>query len=131
MSTMTTPRANAALDAKYGTGTSGGWYIGPLSAIGSGPAGTVTEMTSGGASRRPISFAAASNRTKAQNADITFNVAIANNGNIVGWGLYSSASGGTPEHVKPAGTPIPYNTGQQPVLTSGSITVGQAAWSGS
>jgi len=128
MSTMTTARANAALDAKYGSGTAGGWYVAPLSAITSGAAGTVTEMTSGGASRKAISFAAASSRSKASNADITFDEASADNGNIVGWGIYSASSGGNLEHVIELDTPIVYNTGYQPVISSGDLTISQAAY---
>lgn len=128
MSTKTTSRANAGLDAKYGSGTAGGWYVAPLSAITDGAAGTVTEMTTGGASRKAISFAAASGRAKASNADITFDEATADNGDIVGWGIYSASSGGNLEHVIELDTPLTYDTGYQPVISSGDLTISEAAY---
>ena len=128
MSTKTTAAANADLDSKYGSGTAGGFYVAPLSAVTNAAAGTVTEMTTGGASRKAISFAAASARSKASNADITFDVATADNGDIVAWGIYSASSGGTLEHVIELVTPITYNTGYQPVISSGDLTVGEAAY---
>lgn len=128
MSTKTTARANADLDTKYGSGTAGGWYVGALTAITSGAAGTVTEASGGAYARQPISFAAAASRAKASNADITFPEATTDHGNIVGWGIYSASSGGNLQHVVPLGTPLVYNTGYQPVISSGDLTISEAAY---
>jgi hypothetical protein len=128
MSTKTNAAANADLDSKYGSGTAGGFYVGALTAITSGAAGTVTEASGGAYARQAISFAAAASRAKASNADITFPVATTNHGNIVGWGVYSAITAGTLIHVIALGTAITYNTGYQPVISSGDLTITEGAY---
>jgi len=128
MSTQTTARANAALDAKYGSGTAGGWYVGALTAITDAAAGTVTEATGGAYARQAISFAAAASRSKASNADIEFPEATTDHGDIVGWGVYSASTSGNLEHVIELVTPLTYDEGYQPVISSGDLTIAQAAY---
>ena len=130
MSTKTTAAANADLDTKYGSGTAGGYYVGALTAVSDGAAGTVTEANGGTYARQAISFAAASNRSKASNDDIEFPVATADHGNIVAWGIYTASTSGTLVHVVDLDTPITFNTGYQPVISSGDLTVSEPAYTG-
>ena len=128
MSTKTTARANADLDAKYGSGTAGGFFVDALTVITDAAAGTVTAATGGAHARQAISFAAAASRSKASNADIEFPVATADHGNIVGWGVYDAVTAGNLHHVIELVTPLTYNTGYQPVISSGDLTIAEAAY---
>lgn len=127
MSTKPDAVANADLDTKYGSGTAGGFYVAALTAVSDYDAGTVTEATGGTYARQAIDFAAAANRSKANDADITFPVGTADHGNIVAWGIYTASTNGTLVHVKELQTPITYNTGYQPVISAGDLTVSEAA----
>jgi hypothetical protein len=128
MSTKTDAYANAHLDSTYGSGTAGGFFVGALTAITSGAAGTVTEATGGAYARQAISFGAAAARSKANNAVISLPVSTSDHGNIVGWGIYSAVSGGSPLHVIPLGTPITYNTGYQPTIGVGVLAITEGAY---
>jgi hypothetical protein len=128
MSTKPDAYANSHLDATYGSGTAGGFYVAALTAVTSGAAGTVTEATGGSYARQAISFAAAASRAKASNADITFPTATADHGDIVAWGIYAASTGGSPVHVITLGTALTYDTGYQPVISSGDLTITEGAF---
>lgn len=128
MSTRTTAQSNARLDSEYGSGTAGGFYVDALTAITDAAAGTVTAASGGAHARQAVSFGAASARSKANNADITFPVATANHGTIVGWGVYDAVTAGNLVHVRALVTPLTYNIGYQPVISSGDLTVSEAAY---
>ena len=130
MSTKTTARANADLDTLYGSGTAGGFFVGALTAITDGAAGTVTEASGGSYVRKAINFGAASARSKANAADITFEVATTDHGNIVGWGVYTASTAGTLIHVKSITPSLTFNTGYQPVIAAGQLSLTEGAYSG-
>ncbi|HSH45796.1 MAG TPA: hypothetical protein VK966_08065 [Longimicrobiales bacterium] len=129
MSTKTTAAATADLDTRYGSGTAGGFYVAALTAVSDGAAGTVTEATGGAYARQAINFAAASGRSKVSAADITFPEATTDHGNVVAWGIYDAEEDGNLKHVIELDTPITYNTGYQPVISTGDIGVSEAAYS--
>ena len=128
MSTKPDSAANADLDDRYGSGTAGGFYVAALTAVTSGAAGTVTEASGGSYARQAIDFAAASGRSKASAADITFPEATTDHGNIVAWGVYDASTGGNLKHVLELDTPIVYNAGYQPVISSGDLEVTEGAY---
>jgi hypothetical protein len=128
MSTRTTAQANARLDSEYGSGTAGGYFVAALTVVTDGAAGTVTEASGGNYARQAIDFAAAASRAKANDALIDFDVSTADHGNIVAWGVYTAVSGGNLVHVKELVTPITYNTGYQPQIDVGDLTITEAAY---
>lgn len=123
MSSKTDAKANADLDSLLA-----GTYCAVLTAITNGAAGTVTESTDPGYARIAISWAAAASRAKSNNSDITFAAATQNNAAIVGFAIYAGLSGGSPLWIHAISPTVTYNTGYQPVITSGSLTVTEAAY---
>jgi hypothetical protein len=128
MSTKTNAYANSHLDATYGSAAAGGFYVAALTAVTSGAAGTVTEASGGSYARQAISFASAASRAKASNADIEFPTATADHGDIVAWGIYDAEEDGNLLHVIELETAITYDTGYQPVISSGDLTITEGAY---
>ena len=128
MSSKSDAAANADLDAKWGTGTAGGWWLGAISAVTSGPGGDVTEITGGGYARQLISFDTASGRSKSNDVDITLPQATGDHPDIIAWGIYADETGGEPELIKEIDTPVPYDTDMQPVIEAGVLTISEPAW---
>lgn len=124
--------ANANLDTKYGDGT--GFYVAALTVVTSGAAGTVTEATGGTYARQSLAgiLEAAASRAKTTDTEIDFGVATADHGNIVAWGIVSHAdaaiSSSNLQHVKSLVTPITFNTGYQPKIAAGDLTITEGAF---
>lgn len=130
MSTKTTAAANADLDSKYGNNLAGGYYVAALDACTAleAAAGTVVEKSGGSYARKPISFAAAAARAKASNAEIDMGEADFDHGDIGAWGIYAASSGGTPVHVIRLAVAIPFDTGYQPKIASGDLSITEGAY---
>jgi hypothetical protein len=117
------------LDIEFGTGTTGGFYLGALTSL-----DPVVEATGGSYSRQPINFAAATGATsnanglnektsKAAAVDIPFGTATADHGTIVGWGVFAASSGGAPIQTRALATPLSWNTGEALTALKATVSV--------
>ena len=98
-----TAYANEVLDALFGSGSPATLYIALYTAMPNADGTGGTEVSGGSYARAAVTnnatnFPAASGGSKSNGTAINFATASAGWGNIVGAGILSGSSGGTPKH---------------------------------
>lgn len=98
-------------------------YVGLHTAQANPEASSVTEVVGGNYGRQAITFAAPSNGTSANSGDISFAIATANWGTVVGGGIYDAASAGNLLYYGLLTVAKAVNTNDQFKFLAGSVTV--------
>lgn len=102
-------------------------YIALFTAMGDGEAATVTEVTGGAYAREAVTFTESVNGSSVANtAKLSWAVATANWGTIVGAGVYTALTGGTLLYYKSLDTSKLIVSGDQFVINAGALVVSEA-----
>jgi len=82
-----------------------------------------TEVSGGGYARQAVTFGAPSNGSMSNSADITFPLATANWGTIVGFGIFDAATGGNLLYFGSLTTSKSIESGDQLRFPAGNLTI--------
>jgi hypothetical protein len=131
MSGMTQPLENQVLDLLFGAQAyvpPGTWYVGLYTAMPNDDGTGGTECSGGGYARVAVTnnlanWPAASGGTKANANTIQFPTATLGWGTVVGFGLFTASSGGTPQLADELTTPRPVLAGDDPRFLAGELVL--------
>ena len=86
---------------------------------------SVTEVTGGNYARQSIAFAAPSNGVTTNSGDITFPIASANWGTVMGFGIYDAVSAGNLIYFGTLTVAKSVNTNDQFKFLAGSVSISE------